>query len=308
MEEFQRDLDTGNLAHAYLFAGKKHLGKLTTAHWFAYSILTKDLDKEASQKMKHDIERLTHPDLLVLDQLWIEDVCDDWDVIAKTSNIPQQHRSKTPKAKTDVISIDDIRSVQERLYETGTGKYRCCIISSVDRMKDAAANAFLKILEEPPEGLVFIITTQKLSSLLPTIISRCRVIQFSQLSNKEIKPLLEDCNEDDAQFLLHLAQGAPGIIRRLRDNPDLLREHRLIHSKAGAFWDASSLRERIQLLDPLKERGEDSDRFLLHLGLTLREKKPTKDRVDALNHLAMGLQTNAHRQLQTQEFALSIKK
>lgn len=308
LEDLRSDIEAGNVAHAYLFAGPRHLGKMTVARWFASQLLLKGLSSEEADATQKQIERLTHPDLLSLDQLWIEDSCDDWEVIAQTSNIPQRHRSKKPAAKTDVISIDDIRVLQERLHETGMGTYRCCIIRSMERMKDTAANAFLKILEEPPPGLVFILTTQAFSRLLPTIVSRTRILRFQSLPKRELLPLLEGVAEDDAQFILHLAQRAPGIVSILCEDPDILRGHRVLHEKASSFWQSSSLRERLQLIALLRERGEEAERFLFHLGLVLREQSPalSPQHVEAFGALVRGLQTNAHRQLLTQRFALTV--
>ena len=306
LEELERDLEALNVAHAYLFSGPEHIGKTNVAHWFATELLLKGVPEEKHENVQTRMEKLTHPDFLSLDQLWIEGVCEDWDTIAKTSNAPQQHRAKKPAAKTDVISIDDVRSLQERLYETGTGQYRCCFIRAVGRMQTAAANAFLKILEEPPEGLVFLLTTQSFSTLPPTIISRTRVVRMQRLSYAELAPLLEDAEEEDRKFILHIAQGAPGTICALRDNPDLLREHKLLHSKAFSFWQSHSLKDRLQILVHLHKRGEESDRFLLHLALTIREHEVSSGGVKAFNRLVRGLGTNAHRQLLAQQFALSV--
>ena len=147
----EADLKAGNLAHAYLFAGPRHVGKFAVAHWFVRRVLTEGLDPDAAAELTRQLDRLIHPDLLVLDQLWMDEICDDWDIISKTSNVPQEHRAKRePPMKTDTISIDDVRAIQERLHSTGAGTHRFCLIRSVERMQDEAANALLKILEEPP--------------------------------------------------------------------------------------------------------------------------------------------------------------
>ena len=307
--ELARDIESGNIAHAYLFSGRRHLGKMTVAHRFALQLLLIGLPEEGREQARHDFGKLTHPDLLVLDQLWIEGVQEDWEQIARTSNVPQVHRAKKEKkAKTDSIGIEDIRVLQGRLLETGIGVWRCCVIRSAERMHDEAANAFLKILEEPPPGLVFLLTTQQKSSLLPTIVSRARGIPFHPLSRAAMQPLLADCTEDDRQFIVHLAQGAPGIATLLRRDPDALRTRRLVHARALSFWRTPALGERMQILVPLHKRGQESDDLLLHLALALRGESPDIIRRNAppLARLADGLRTNAHRQLLAQEFALSV--
>ncbi len=305
--ELQSDLDSGHIAHAYLFDGPPSVGKTTVAQWFARELLLRDIPVEEREKVEHDIDRLLHPDLLVLDDLWIEDVREDWEVIARSSNMPQQHRSKAPRVmKTDTISIDDVRVIQQRLYETGQGYWRCCIIRSIERMRDEAGNAFLKILEEPPEGRVFLLTTEAFTSLLPTVVSRTRVLHFDRVPEAEMQSLTEDLSPEERHFLLHLAQGAPGVAKRLRDDPDQLRSERILHGNALSFWKAKRAGERLKLLTPLFKRGEESERLLLHLALTLREHNldPASER--ALAGLIRGLETNAHRQLLVQRFALAV--
>lgn len=301
------DLAGGNVAHAYLLAGPRHLGKFTIARWFARELLTADASDGAERKrLEGEIERLIHPDLLVIDRLWIEDQSEDLDEIARYSNIAQQHRPKA-KAKTDTISIDDIRTLQERLYDVRTRKFRAVLIRSVERMQDEAVTSLLKILEEPPEGLVFLLTTQVLASLLPTLVSRCRVLRFFPLPRRELAPLLTQLGEEEAAFLAHLAQGAPGVIRDLRDDPDRLRAEHTAHANALSFWHARSFPDRLRLLSPLHERGGEADRLLLHLALALREQTPASPvHVQALSVLAAALRTNAQRQLLAQRFALEV--
>lgn len=325
-----QDLARDNVAHAYLFSGARHLGKFSIAHRFARELLTSGLEDEEKARAVDQIDRLLHSDLLVIDQLWIENICEDAAVIAKSSNVPQQHRMKA-KAKTDTISIDDIRSLQERLHEVRISPFRCCLIRSAERMQTEAVNALLKILEEPPPGVVFLLTTQALSLLLTTLVSRTRTLHFTRLTDSELEPLLSEIEDpstplppsplgstrdygragragDERQFLLRVAQGAPGVIVRLRSNPELLRRERQVYSSALAFWHSRSNVERMQLLAPLHERNADADQFLLHLSLALREERD-EGGPSAVRHLAelcRNLETNVSRQLLAQNFVLGL--
>lgn len=301
------DLAQGNVSHAYLFSGSRHLGKFTVAKWFARSLLTAGLSGDEKENALNQIERLLYPDLLVLDRLWIEETCEDFAVIAQSSNVPQQHRMKA-KAKTDTIGIDDVRSLQERLHEVRIGTHRCCLIRSVERMQTEAVNALLKILEEPPPGVVFLLTTESLPSLLPTLTSRARTMHFSRLTDGELDPLLESTSDDERQFLLRVAQGAPGVIRRLRDDPELLRRERQAYASALSFWHSRSPAERVKLLAPIHERGAEADQFLLHLHLAFREEHDELDHaaVRHLMQLSRNLETNVNRQMVAQNFVLAL--
>ncbi len=331
-----KDLALNNVSNAYIFSGARHLGKFSIAKRFGRELLCDGLSPEESGAVDEQIRRLLHPDFLVIDQLWIEDVCEDFAVLGKSSNIPQQHRAKNSPAKTDKISIDDIRAVQERLHEVGAGRYRCCIIRSVERMQTEAVSALLKILEEPPEGVVFLLTTQNIASLPPTLVSRARVLHFTRLTDAELDPLLTGASpstslppspsgygragragDEERQFLLRVAQGAPGVIKRLRDNPDLLRAERQVYSNALAFWHSRSNVERLQLLSPLHERSAEAEKFLLHLYLAFREEHagahhdaPLHDpsSVRHLTELSRNLETNVNRQLLAQKFVLELAR
>lgn len=303
--QLENDLQTDNLAHGYLFAGGPYLGKMSVAHWFARQILLKDVPESEHETMLKQMDRLIHQDLLVLDQLWMEERMEDWDIIAQSSNLPQQHRAKAGM-KTDVIGIDDIREIQDRLQETGNLSHRVCIIRGVERMQDNAANAFLKILEEPPPGRIFILTTESPSLLLPTILSRTRLIRFERAADRDLQEILQGQPPDDASFILHIAQGAPGLAVALMNDPDMLRNEKLLHTQAASFWGASGLHDRLKQLEPLTERGPEAERLLFHLALALREVPDYKhDQERALTDLVQGLKTNAHRTLQVQKFALS---
>lgn len=303
------DIASGNVSHAYLFAGAPHLGKLTIAQWFGMLLLSDDVAPELRPRVKEEIERFIHPEFLCLDDLWIEDVNDDWAKIGMSSNTPQQHRSKAPAARSDTISIEDVRALTERLHDTGAGRYLVCVIRGVERMQVAAANAFLKILEEPPARVVFVLTTDNLNLVLPTILSRARLLRFSPVARKELVPLIAGHDEEDAGFAMHIAQGAPGMLVRLLEDPELLRTHRQIHAQANQFWQTRSPKDRLAWLIGSVDKSKEPETVLLHLALTLREQPDPVFRAKAAKvyaKLLERLQTNAHRGLLFERFALAI--
>ncbi len=303
------DIARRNVNHAYLFVGPQHLGKFTIARWFAWRILADGVPADEVKSVKDKIERLIHPDFLSLDKLWIEEKQDDWNMIGKYSNVSQQHRAKDTPAKSDAIGIKEIEMLQHRLFETGAAEHLCCLIRSAERMTKEAANSFLKVLEEPPPRVVFILTAESEHAVLPTMLSRTRVIRFHPLKTAELKPLLGTRNDEEASFALHLSQGAPGTLVSLLSDPDALRARRQLHGQAKQFWQAGSLHERLQWIMPYADGKQDSGELLLHLGLTLREHPDVKRRetlVKAYMALLQGLETNAHRGLLLERFALAV--
>ena len=89
------------------------------------------------------------------------------------------------------IKIDQIRELQHSAYLTPQrSNFRVIIIESADRMNTAAANALLKILEEPPKHTLFILIAQQLGTVTPTVLSRCQIIHFSISEDKSYNNLL----------------------------------------------------------------------------------------------------------------------
>ena len=91
-EHLLRDIQHDNVSHAYLFAGPRHIGKFTVAKWFAWELLSaRGNDRAETARL---LERNIHPDVLVLDRLYVEGECTDWGEIASSSNVPQEDRAR----------------------------------------------------------------------------------------------------------------------------------------------------------------------------------------------------------------------
>src|SRR3989344_6613485 len=266
--ELTADIQNGTLAHAYLFAGKKHLGKFTVARWFAASLLSAKTNDEEEERIHALCKKNMHPDLLTLDRLWIDELCTDWNIIARSSSAPQQHRAKA-KVKTDTIGIDDVRALQERLYETPQGSKTVCLIRSIERLHITAANAFLKILEEPPPHVLFCFTTESLGNVPQTIISRMRTMHFFPVPQAELEPIVTTMSSEDRALLLGIAGGAPGIILRCLNDAEHFRAQRQMHIDAHYFYESPSILTRYRRLLDSWETDESSSLFLRQLFLRI---------------------------------------
>lgn len=85
-----------------------------------------------------------------------------------------------PEKSGGPIKIDQIRELQSYAYLTPQrAQYRLIVIESAERMNTAAANSLLKILEEPAQQTIFLLLAQQLSTLLPTVLSRCQIVRFA---------------------------------------------------------------------------------------------------------------------------------
>jgi len=274
-----------NLAHAYLFSGPKAVGKFTSALWFAEQLIGQPFT-------------LTHPDIHVVDKLWIDTQQDNWDDIASSSNNPQKHRAKKPTAKTDTITLDDIHALQEQLHRSPNGPHRVCIIKNVQRLNTSAANALLKTIEEPPPKLIFILTTSSPQQLLETIVSRCRIVQFGKAADNEINNLLQTINPASHQFVKDIANGAPGIVMRCIDEQYLAKQQEL-YQAAAKFFTSNRPNERLEALKNLSVKGEDQHNFIEYLWLHAKKNNADTVAVKALTKITAALKTNTSKDVIT---------
>jgi DNA polymerase-3 subunit delta' len=112
------------------------------------------------------------------------------------------------------IKIDAVRSVLERTaFRPFEGRRRVVIIRDADRLEDASQNALLKLLEEPPTGSVFLLTTAVPGALLPTVRSRCMRLTFGRLTTSEVTDVLVrvfEMTEDSAREAAAMSNGGVG--------------------------------------------------------------------------------------------------
>jgi DNA polymerase III subunit delta' len=202
VEEFRKGWDSRSLHHAWLITGPRGVGK---AH-FAKSAATRLLVEAAGPNFAaealntpddHPIARLiaagSHPDMR-----WIERLIND-----KAGN-PARN-----------ITVHQIRALGEFLGLTpGLSPWRAIVIDSADDLEKSAANALLKMLEEPPANTVFLLVSHAPGRLLPTIRSRCRRLDFRPLSDDAMASVLErelpETPHGERAKLIPLAGGSVG--------------------------------------------------------------------------------------------------
>lgn len=196
-ETLRRQVAEGRTSHAYLFTGTRGTGKTTCA-----KILAKAVNCE------HPVDG--DPCGQCPSCVGIEkgDFLDVWELDAASNN-----------------GVDQVRELRSKaIYSPAQVKKRVYIIDEVHMLTDAAFNALLKILEEPPEHLMFILATTELHKVLPTVLSRCQRYSFRRIPPQAIARRLLDVagqegiqlTADGAELLSRLADGA------LRDGLSLL--------------------------------------------------------------------------------------
>jgi DNA polymerase III subunit gamma/tau len=185
-------ISANKLAHAYLFCGPRGVGKTTCARIFAKTINCLDLTPEG-------------------------EACNQCESCAAMNEQRSFNIHELDAASNN--SVDDIRSLIEQVrIPPQIGKYKVYIIDEVHMLSTAAFNAFLKTLEEPPHHAIFILATTEKHKVLPTILSRCQIYDFSRISLSDtvdhLRHVAEQENvqaEDEA--LNVIAQKADGGMR-----------------------------------------------------------------------------------------------
>lgn len=180
------------LAHAYLFCGPRGVGKTTCARIFAKTI------------------NCLHPK---------EDgeACNECESCQAFNEQRSYNIHELDAASNN--SVEDIRSLIEQVrIPPQIGKYKVYIIDEVHMLSQAAFNAFLKTLEEPPHHAIFILATTEKHKILPTILSRCQIYDFNRISVSDMVEHLESVAlkehvETEPEALNVIAQKADGGMR-----------------------------------------------------------------------------------------------
>ncbi len=245
-------LSSGKIPGAFLFEGPEGVGKDAMAIELAKTLNCEKGGAEACETCSscRQAASLQHPNIRLifplprgdnetkesgpLDRLDEKTMKRIREEISLKAQDPY-HRISIPKAQ--VIKISSIREVIREdslsLYQQGR---RVVIVMQAEEVGTESANALLKVLEEPNPGTVFILTTSKRSSLLPTIVSRCQSLRFDLLSEDEIAGALEERHRlapADAKLKARLAAGS--------------------YSKAVELLETDTMEIRDEALDMLRD-------------------------------------------------------
>ncbi|GGI57294.1 DNA polymerase III subunit gamma/tau [Winogradskyella haliclonae] len=202
-------IENNHLAQALLFTGPRGVGKTTCAR-----ILAKMINSDGNTSENEDF------------------AFNIFELDAASNN-----------------SVDDIRSLTDQVrIPPQVGKYKVYIIDEVHMLSQAAFNAFLKTLEEPPKHCIFILATTEKHKIIPTILSRCQIFDFKRITVKDAKEYLKYIAEeqgitaeDDALHII--AQKADGAMR------DALSIFDRVVSFSGKNLTRQAVTENLNVLD-----------------------------------------------------------
>ena len=226
-KELLRAFSSGRLPHGLLITGPHGIGKATLGYRFARFLLSQGPESAAGGLFapatptslalppEHPVFRRVasngHADLLTVER----------------GIDPKRKRERTE------IVVDDTRAIAAFLRLTpAEGGWRIVIVDTADEMNRNAANAVLKILEEPPARAILILVSDNPGRLLPTIRSRCRRLSLRPLSDTLVADLLgryrPDLSASDRTALIELAEGSIGHAIELAEQGGLTLHRRLL--------------------------------------------------------------------------------
>ena len=284
----RRALAQERVAHAYLLHGPDGVGKRAVAYEMARALQCPEQTDEACDDCEvcRKTRRMVHPDVHVhLPHPWSQENDRDEEDIGKRI----RRLGENPYAAIDYVRrpslsdpsetsnqqvyyrIDQVRQdlIQPMSLARGEGRYKVNILIDAEKMREEAANAFLKLLEEPPPQTVFFLTTNRPEQLLPTILSRCQRLRFDPLVPETIEKALVDregMDPDAASMLARMADGSYSEALELADNENLMTSRELVLDYFRAAYS-----QKVEALDrciqELQKQGRERVKTVLRLML-----------------------------------------
>jgi DNA polymerase-3 subunit delta' len=241
---------SGRLHHAWLLTGPEGVGKATLAFRFARKLFAgppagASLALDPREKVFRRVAAGGHADLLTVER---------------------ERDAKTGRLRRDIV-VDDVRRVADFLHLTpAEGGWRVVVVDGAEDLNRNAANALLKVLEEPPPRAVLLLVCSAIGRLLPTIRSRCRRLRLDPLGDATVADLLgryrPDAAEEERGRLVTLAEGSIGRALALAEGGGVAVAD-LVGQVLDALPDVSATRAHA-IADAL---GRDEDAFSLFMDL-----------------------------------------
>lgn len=271
----QNAIRTNHLAQAFLFCGPRGVGKTTCARILAKTINCQNLTEDISP-------------------------CNECESCKSFNNNASFNIHELDAASNN--SVEDIRNLTDQVrFPPQSGKYKIYIIDEVHMLSQAAFNAFLKTLEEPPSYAIFILATTEKHKILPTILSRCQIFDFNRIQIKDIADHLANVAtkenvKADYQALELIAQKADGGLRDALSMFDLnvtfssgngLTYQAVLENLHILDYDyyfrmtdalsAGNVSEAFLLYNEILEKGFDGHQFVVGLNEHFRNIMVSKD-------------------------------
>jgi len=217
----ERDIKDKSLSHAYLFAGPEKVGKFTVAKKLAHILQCPNNFCHTCPTCKQ-ITKGGHPDTMEM------------------------------RNDGTSIKIEQVRDLIARLHMTTSGNYKVFLAEDIERMTPEAANCLLKTLEDPPPQVIFIFTTTNVREVLPTIVSRMRIVKFRNFSDSflshSLKSFFPEADEETLKQVAALSMGKSGRAFKLMRDGELLSYFRKLYNDVLRLLSTETVSEKFSYI------------------------------------------------------------
>jgi DNA polymerase III subunit delta' len=241
----ERDIKDKALSHAYLFAGPEKVGKFTVAKKLAHILQCPNNFCHTCPTCKQ-ITKGGHPDTIEM------------------------------RNDGSSIKIEHVRDLISRLHMTTSSNYKIFLAEDIERMTPEAANCLLKTLEDPPPQVIFICSTTNVRVVLPTIVSRMRIIKFRSFSDSFLKHSLgsffPEADEETLKQVAALSMGKSGRAFKLMRDGELLSHFRKIYNDVLRLLSTETVSEKFSYVKEIFDDPRLTSDFLDVLLHVLRNR------------------------------------
>ncbi len=273
------------IAHAYLFHGPDGVGKRAAALAFAQAVQCIASDPPCGKCAPcAKVARLVHPDVHILlpqpSNASVEDVRQRIERLGQepyaTVDFVRRARMDDPgssSTKQVQYSVGRINEELRRImsFRPVEGRYKVAILCDADLLRKEAANAFLKLLEEPTPRTIFVLASSRPDRMLPTILSRCQHVRFERLSLEEIGAGLTArglVDGDAAEIIARMADGSFGRALDLAASRELMEARAEVLAFLRGAYQAWSLGDQLaDRVERLARQGREYLKYVLELML-----------------------------------------
>jgi len=287
-----QSVDNGRIAHAQLFIGPEGSGTLPMAIAYAQYLLCGNSNNEntnGNEACNLKFNNLSHPDLHFAFPVTTSDkvkskpvsnyYLEEWRQLLKEQpygNLFDWYKLLGVDNKQGQIGVDEAQEIVKSLaLKSYEGGYKVMLIWMAEKMNTAAANKLLKLIEEPPNKTIFILIAEDEEQIINTIKSRCQLLHFPPLAEKDVKQaLIKQYNLEEAVAakIAHQANGNYNKACDLvyQDSEDLQFETWFIFWIRSAFkakGNKSAIHDLISWSEEIAKTGRETQKQFLHFCL-----------------------------------------
>ena len=244
-KQMEHLLLSNQVPHAQLFIGLSGYGALPLVIEFSLMLL----DSKSDPKLGDGLGKISqNPDLHFVipvvkkgneKTVSSDNYASEWYAFLNQNpygNYSDWFKSISVGNRQGLIGIEDIKKLHKKMFlKSFGGKQKVCILWGIEKMNSQAANAFLKILEEPPKNTYFFLVAEDIEIVLPTIISRCQQVTLGPIDPEALRRQVPDTNINADQIVIQANGDYNRLKYLLKDNRNVEHEDFLIKGLRFAF-------------------------------------------------------------------------